>query len=77
VLIFDNNLPDIDGIELIRRTRSLAHRQQTPIIMFSGNNVETQARRAGASAFLLKSAGTPLIAETVARLLARKKGGEE
>lgn len=76
VLIFDNNLPDIDGIELIRRTRALAHRQQTPIIVFSGDDVEIQARRAGANAFLLKSVGTPLIAETVARLLARKKGSE-
>jgi two-component system, chemotaxis family, chemotaxis protein CheY len=76
VLIFDNNLPDIDGIELIRRTRALAHRQQTPIIVFSGDDVETRARRAGATAFLLKLTGTPLIAETVARLLARKKGSE-
>lgn len=48
-----------------------------PVIMFSGNNVEMQARRAGANAFLLKSAGTPLIAETVTRLPARKKGSEE
>lgn len=77
VLILDNKLPDTDGIELIRRTRALAHRQQTPIIVFSDDNVETQARRAGANAFLFKSAGTPLIAETVARLLARKKGSEE
>ena len=77
VLIFDNRLPGVGGIELIRRTRALAHRQQTPIIMLSGNDdVETQARRAGANAFLRKPADMPLIAETVARLLARKKGRE-
>jgi two-component system chemotaxis response regulator CheY len=73
VLIFDNNLPDTNGMELIRRTRALAHRQQTPIIMLSGDEVETQARRAGANAFLRKPGDVQAIAETVARLLARKK----
>lgn len=76
VLIFDGNLPDFDGVELIRRTRTLAHRQQTPVIAFSCDNVEIQARRAGANAFVSKPAETFLIAETVARLLARKKGSE-
>lgn len=72
VLIFDNQLPDSNGIELIRRTRALAHRQQTPIIILSGDDVEMQARRAGANAFLRKPADMSMIAETVARLLARK-----
>jgi len=72
VLIFDNNLPDTTGIELIRETRALAHRQQTPIIMLSGDEVELEARRAGANAILRKPEDVTLIAETVARLLARK-----
>ena len=76
VLIFDNRLPDTNGIELIKRTRSLAHRQRTPIIMFSGDEVELETRRAGANAFLRKPDDLSLIAETVARLLARKKGRE-
>jgi CheY-like chemotaxis protein len=75
VLIVDNQLPGLDGVELIRRTRALAHRQQTPIIMLSGNDdVEMPARRAGANAFLRKPADMPHLAETVARLLTRKKG---
>lgn len=77
VLIFDNNLPDTNGIELTRRTRALAHRQQTPIIMLSGDEVEMQAKRAGANAFLRKPGDVQALAETVARLLARKKGREE
>ena len=77
VLIFDNRLPDTNGVELIRRARALAHRQQTPIIMFSGEEVEMEARRAGANAFLRKPGDLSLIAETVARLLARKRGREE
>jgi CheY-like chemotaxis protein len=72
VLIFDNGLPDTDGIELIRQTRLLPHRQQTPIIMFSASEVEKEARRAGANAFLRKPVDANVIAETVARLLARK-----
>jgi CheY-like chemotaxis protein/tetratricopeptide (TPR) repeat protein len=74
VLIVDNQLPGIDGMELIRRTRAMAHRQQTPIIMLSAGDVETQAKRAGANEFLRKPGDMPLIAETIARLLARKKG---
>jgi two-component system, chemotaxis family, chemotaxis protein CheY len=72
VLIFDNNLPDTNGIELTRQTRGLAHRQQTPIIMLSGDDVELEARRVGANASLRKPEDVALIAETVARLLARK-----
>jgi CheY-like chemotaxis protein len=76
VLIFDNKLPDTTGIELIRQTRALAHRHQTPIIMLSGSEVETEALRAGANAFLRKPDDVGSIPETVARLLARKKGRE-
>lgn len=77
VLIFDNRLPDTNGMELIRRTQALAHRQQTPIIMLSGDEVEVQAKRARANAFLRKPGDVEALAETVARLLARKKGREE
>jgi two-component system, chemotaxis family, chemotaxis protein CheY len=72
VLLFDSRLPDTSGLELIRRTRALAHRQQTPLIMLSGDGVELQARRAGANAFLRKPEDVSVIAETVARLLARR-----
>ena len=76
VLIFDFKLPDANGIGLIKHTRRLAHRQQTPIIMFSGDDVELDARRAGANYFLRKPNDLDSIPETVARLLARKKGKE-
>jgi CheY-like chemotaxis protein/tetratricopeptide (TPR) repeat protein len=76
VLIFDYKLPDTTGIELIKQTRRLAHRQQTPIIMLSGDEVELEAKRAGASYFLRKPGDIDSIPETVARLLARRKGRE-
>jgi two-component system chemotaxis response regulator CheY len=72
VLIFDNDLPDASGIELIKQTRALAHRQQIQIIMLPGDDVEPHARRASANAFLRKPEDVPLIAEMIARLLARK-----
>jgi len=62
----------MNGIELIRQTRALAHRQQTPIIMLSGDDVEMEARRAGANAILRKPDDVALIAETAAHLLACK-----
>jgi CheY-like chemotaxis protein len=76
VLIFDSDLPGIGGMELIRRTRALAHRQQTPIIILSAGDVEARARRAGANEFLSKPDDMDVLAETIARLLARKRGRE-
>jgi len=72
VLIFGNKLPDTTGVDLIRRARALAHRQLTPIIMLSGDEVEREARRAGANAYLRKPGDVRSLSETVARLLARK-----
>lgn len=71
VLIFDNELPGANGIELISLTRRLSHRQHTPIIMLSASMVEREARRAGANVFLKKPKDITVITETVARLLAR------
>jgi CheY-like chemotaxis protein len=72
ILLFDISLPGLNGVELIRQTRMLAHRQQTPIIMLSVSDYETEARRAGANAFLSKPNDVLAIAETIARLLARR-----
>jgi two-component system sensor histidine kinase BarA len=72
VLIFDNQLPDINGVELIQRTRRLPHRQQTPIIMLSASDIEREARQAGADVVLKKPNDILKIAEAIARLLARK-----
>jgi two-component system chemotaxis response regulator CheY len=71
-MIFDNELPGVNGIELIRQTRQLPHRQQVPIIMLSAGDVEREAKRVGANAFLRKPEDMAAIAETIARLLARK-----
>ncbi|MDT5157593.1 MAG: hypothetical protein QOH51_1950 [Acidobacteriota bacterium] len=72
LMIIDNHLPGVDGLELVCRARSLPHRQQVPIIMLSASDAEREARRAGASAFLRKPEDMHALAETIARLLARK-----
>jgi CheY-like chemotaxis protein len=72
VLIFDHKLPDMEGVELIRRTRQLPGRKHTPVIILSASDVEQEAHGAGANAFLRKPNDMTIIAETIARLLARK-----
>ena len=72
LMVIDHFLPGVSGVEIVARARELEHRQQVPIIVLSAADVERDARRAGASAFLRKPDDVPLLAETVARLLARK-----
>ena len=69
VLLFDNELPGVNGLELVRRARMLAHRKRTPIIMFSASDVESEAWRAGADAFLRKPEDVGAVVGTVRRLL--------
>ncbi|MDQ1523705.1 MAG: two-component system, OmpR family, alkaline phosphatase synthesis response regulator PhoP [Pyrinomonadaceae bacterium] len=75
LILLDNELPGANGVELVRRARSLPRRRQTPIIMFAASDCEADARRAGADAFLHKPKDIALLVETVARLLADKPAG--
>ncbi|HEX6185901.1 MAG TPA: response regulator, partial [Pyrinomonadaceae bacterium] len=72
LMLIDKQLPGADGLDLVLRARELAHRQQVPVIMLSAGDFEREARRAGASAFLRKPEDMHALAETIARLLARK-----
>ncbi|MBV9924104.1 MAG: response regulator [Acidobacteria bacterium] len=74
LLIIDKQLPGADGLELVARARELPHRQNVPVIVLSASgDAEREARRAGASAFLRKPDDMHALAETIARLLARKQ----
>jgi CheY-like chemotaxis protein len=72
LMLIDKQLPGADGLDLVLRARELAHRQQVPVILLSAGDFEREARRAGASAFLRKPEDMHALAETIARLLARK-----
>jgi two-component system chemotaxis response regulator CheY len=69
LLLFDNELPGVDGLTLIRRARELPHRRHTPIAMLSASRIEREARRAGADEFLKKPDDITKITEHVRRLL--------
>jgi two-component system chemotaxis response regulator CheY len=69
LLLFDNHLPNVCGLELVRYAREFPHRQQTPIIMLSADYCEREARLAGANEFLMKPRDVGKIVETIARLL--------
>lgn len=68
-LLFDYELPGIDGLELVRRARKLAHRSRTPVAVLSATPVEAEAREAGADLFLRKPQDIRLLSESISRLL--------
>jgi DNA-binding response OmpR family regulator len=71
LLIFDNHLPHVNGLELVRHARQLPHRKRTPIIMLSASEAAAEAMEAGADVFLKKPQDVGLLVETVRGLLSR------
>jgi DNA-binding response OmpR family regulator len=69
LLIFDNHLPNVNGLELVGCARRLSHRERTPIIVLSASEAGAEARRAGADVFLRKPQDVGLLVETVKGLL--------
>jgi two-component system chemotaxis response regulator CheY len=69
LLLFDNHLPNVNGLELVRYARQFPHRAQTPIVMLSADYCESEARLAGANEFLMKPQDVGKIVETISRLL--------
>jgi DNA-binding NtrC family response regulator len=68
-IILDNGLPSLSGLELTKRVRKIRHRRSTPIIMFSADDVEREAWRAGVDDFLLKPEAIDQVPATITRLL--------
>ena len=69
VLVIDNDVPGLSGLELVQRARKITNRRRTPIVMLSTGDYETQAWRAGVDAFLKIPEQTNELPATVARLL--------
>jgi CheY-like chemotaxis protein len=68
LFILDNSLPGMNGLELVRRARTLAHRRRTPIIMLSATDITLAASRAGVNVFLKKPDEIDALIKTVRRL---------
>jgi len=73
VLVVDNGLPGLSGMEIIKRVRGMAHRRAMSIIMLSADTVEREAWRAGVDDFLLKPEAMDKLSSTIARLLKERK----
>jgi CheY-like chemotaxis protein len=73
MIICDNDLPGLTGLELVRRARNIARWRGTPIIMLSAEDCENEAWRAGVSEFLRKPRDIERVASTIKRLLADLK----
>jgi CheY-like chemotaxis protein len=69
LLLVDDELPGLSGLDLVRRTRKMTHRRRTPIVMLTGNDCETEAWRAGVDAFLKKPEQISELPSTISRIL--------
>ena len=70
LLLLDNELPRVSGLNLTRYARMLAHRRHTPVVLISASECGTEAQRAGADAYLRKPQDVRGVVEIIARLLA-------
>jgi CheY-like chemotaxis protein len=70
LLLVDQDLPDMTGLDIARRAKQLPHRRSLPVVILSGSDYHAaDARRAGADALLKKPGGMKSLVETIARLL--------
>ncbi len=85
LIVTDINMPDINGLELIRFIRKSAHHSETPLVVISTLRSEHDAERAlalGANVYLPKPFTPEQIRQNCSKLLAAsqvdasKLGGE-
>lgn len=70
LIITDNDLPGVCGLQLVISARKLAQYKHTPIIMLSADTTyQKQAVVAGADVFLRKPEDISTLTATVSRLL--------
>jgi CheY-like chemotaxis protein len=72
LLITDNHLPHVDGLELVYYARTLKHRAELPIIMFSAVDCRDRAEQAGVDVFLQKPEDTARLVPVIKQLLDRR-----
>ncbi|MEN3330896.1 MAG: hypothetical protein V7641_261 [Blastocatellia bacterium] len=75
LIILDNWLPDLDGVELCRQIRTVD--RQTPIIFYSAAGMGSEDREAmdcGASAFVSKNGSLGVLREEMAAQLKKTNG---
>jgi DNA-binding NtrC family response regulator len=73
LVVVDNDLPGLSGLELVLRLQAMSHRRQTPVIMLTGDECEAESWRAGVKAFLRKPEGIDQLPATIDRLLKQRR----
>ncbi|HEY6803390.1 MAG TPA: response regulator [Pyrinomonadaceae bacterium] len=73
LLLVDQDLPGLTGLELIQHVHSMFHLRYMPIIMMSGALDDAIALNAGADAFLRKPRGIESLVETISGLLRERE----
>jgi two-component system, chemotaxis family, chemotaxis protein CheY len=69
LLITDNHLPHVNGLELVRYVRRLKPSAALPILMFSATDCRADAEEAGADVFLQKPDDTQKLIPVIKQLL--------
>lgn len=72
LIVSDLNMPRMDGIELLKSVRTLAHYRFTPVIMLTTVNEEEkkrEGREAGARAWLIKPFEVSALLEAIGQLV--------
>lgn len=72
VLLLDNEIHFVTGLDLTRVARRSTNHRETPIILMSIEDYAEEARAAGADAFLRKPAHIVELVDTIRALLAKK-----
>lgn len=80
LVITDVNMPQMDGIELTRRLRSLPQHASTPIIIVTTESelsVKSKAKAAGATGWIVKPFQPDQLVAAVAQVLGGPAGGRK
>ncbi|HLL76508.1 MAG TPA: response regulator [Pyrinomonadaceae bacterium] len=73
LIVLDNELPELAGLEVARAARAIKECRRTPIILVALEDCTDEARRVGASEFLRKPHNLLTLADAVRRLLKARK----
>jgi CheY-like chemotaxis protein len=73
VLLIDHDFRGFSGLKLVERARRQPHRQKTPVVLISLEDIADEAARTGADAFLRKPNNLIELVETIRRLLGTRE----
>ena len=74
LVLTDQNMPRMDGLELVRRLRGMAQHRSVPILILtteSGDEMKQAGRAAGATGWLVKPFDPPRLLEVIGKVIGR------